>query len=568
MISQGSLMSAPNVKQRLDALRARGGRLVVVDPRRTETAARADRHLFIRPGTDAFLLFALVHVLFAENRVDPGRPAAFTDGIAALRALAEPFAPEAVARVTGIEADAIRALAREFSDAPSAACYGRVGTCTQRFGTLSSWLVDVVNVLTGNLDRPGGAMFPRPATGQAEPHVWDGAPLPYARWRSRVRGLPEFDGQLPAAVMAEETESAGEERMRGFVTVSGNPVLSTPNGDRLRRALEQLEFMVSIDIYLNETTRHADVILPSTTQLEHPNYDFLFQGTAVRNFARWSPRVFEPSPEARDLGHVLTEVAARMNGATADALDDLLFGGMLATFVGKPGSPCADVTPALARAKLGDARGPERLLDLMLRAGPFGDHFDDAAEGLSLATLEALPHAVDLGPLEPRLPGMLRTEGRRLDLVPELLVEDVARLRAALAEPRDDGRLLLIGRRQMRSMNSWLHNVPGLAKGRERCRLLVSPADAERLALREGEPAKVRSRAGEVTARVTVSDEMMPGVVSLPHGYGHTDPAVRLSVATARQPGSNSNQLCDEQLIDAPSGTSVANGIPVEVSPA
>ena len=570
MISQGSLMSAPNVKQRLDALRARGGRLVVVDPRRTETAARADRHWFIRPGTDAFFLFALIHVLFAENRVDLGRLAVFTDGIAALRALAESFTPEAVAPVTGIEADAIRALAREFSDAPSAACYGRVGTCTQRFGTLSSWLVDVVNVLTGNLDRPGGAMFPRPATGQTEPHVWDGAPLPYARWRSRVRGLPEFDGQLPAAVMAEEmeAESAGEERMRGFVTVSGNPVLSTPNGDRLRRALEQLEFMVSIDIYLNETTRHADVILPSTTQLEHPNYDFLFQGTAVRNFARWSPRVFEPSPEARDLGHVLTEVAARMNGATADALDDLLFGGMLATFVGKPGSPCADVTPAVARAKLGEVRGPERLLDLMLRAGPFGDHFDDAAEGLSLATLEAVPHAVDLGPLEPRLPGMLRTEGRRLDLVPEMLVEDVARLRAALAEPRDDGRLVLIGRRQMRSMNSWLHNVPGLAKGRERCRLLVSPADAERLALCDGEPAKVRSRAGEVTARVTVSDEMMPGVVSLPHGYGHTDPAARLSVAIARQPGSNSNQLCDEQLIDAPSGTSVANGIPVEVSPA
>jgi anaerobic selenocysteine-containing dehydrogenase len=326
--------------------------------------------------------------------------------------------------------------------------------------------------------------------------------------------------------------------------------------------------MVSIDIYLNETTRHADVILPSTTQLEHPNYDFLFQGTAVRNFARWSPRVFEPSPEARDLGHVLTEVAARMNGATADALDDLLFGGMLATFVGKPGSPCADVTPAMARARLGDARGPERLLDLMLRAGPFGDHFDDTAEGLSLAALEAVPHAVDLGPLEPRLPGMLRTEGRRIDLAPEMLMEDVARLRAALAEPRDDGRLVLIGRRQMRSMNSWLHNVPGLAKGRERCRLLVSPVDAERLGLREGEPAKVRSRAGEVTARVRVSDEMMPGVVSLPHGYGHTDPAARLSVATARQPGSNSNQLCDEQLIDVPSGTSVANGIPVEVSPA
>ncbi|MHC4491848.1 MAG: molybdopterin-dependent oxidoreductase [Planctomycetota bacterium] len=571
VISQGSLMSAPNVKQRFAALRARGGRLVVVDPRRSETAACADRHLSIHPGTDAFFLLALVHVLFDEDRVDPGRLAAFSDGIETLRRLAGPFPPDAVASVTGIEAGAIRVVASEFAAAPSAVCYGRIGTCTQRFGTLASWLVDVVNVLTGNLDRPGGAMFPRPATGQTEPHVANAAPLPYARWRSRVRGLPEFDGQLPVAAMAEEmeAESAGGDRIRGFVTVCGNPVLSSPNGERLGRALEQLEFMVSIDVYRNETTRYADVILPTTTQLEHANYDFLFQGTAVRNFARWSPRVFEASPGAKDLGRVLTEVAARMNGATAEALDDLLFGGMLATFVGRPGSPCADMTIEAARAKLGAVRGPERLLDLMLRAGPFGDRFDDAAEGLSFAKLERVPHALDLGPLEPRLPEMLRTEGGRLDLAPEILVKDVERLRQALAEHReDDGRLVLVGRRQMRDMNSWLHNVPGLAKGRDRCRLLVSPVDAERLGLREGEPAKVRSRAGAVTARVTVSDEMMPGVVSLPHGFGHGDPAARLSVAAAMQPGANSNQLCDEHLVDAPSGTSVANGIPVEVSPA
>lgn len=570
LVSAGSLMSAPNARRRLREIRARGARLVVVDPRRTETAALADRHLFIRPGSDAFFLFALVHVLFAEGLVELGHLAAFTDGIEGLRELAAPFAPEAVAAATGIEAADTRALAREFAAAPRAACYGRIGTCTQEFGTLASWLVDVVNVLTGNLDRPGGAMFPRPATGQAEPHLWDGAPLPYGRWRSRVRGFPEFEGQLPSAVMPEEMEeaAAGDERIRGFVTVAGNPVLSAPGGERLRRALAGLEFMVSIDIYLNETTRFADVILPTTTQLEHANYDFLFQGTSVRNMARWSPRVFDPPPGARDLGQVMIEVAARTCGATAEALDELLFRGMLATFVGKPGSPCERVSPEEALVRLGDERGPERLLDLMLRAGPYGDHFDDAAEGLSLAKVQQAPHALDLGPLEPRLPGMLRTRGQRLELIHEILTEDVERLRLRLGERRERSRMLLVGRRQMRNMNSWLHNVPGLAKGRERCTLLVNPEDADRLGLCDGGRAEIRSRAGAVRAPVVVSDEMMPGVVSLPHGFGHGDPQTRLVVARRLQPGVNSNQLCDDLLLDHPSGTGVTNGIPVEISPA
>jgi anaerobic selenocysteine-containing dehydrogenase len=570
LASNGSLMSAPNAKQRLRELRRRGGKLVVVDPRRTETAEIADRHHFIRPGTDAYLLFAMVNALFADGLVRPGRLAAFTDGIEDLRRLAASFTPEAVAPVTGIDPEAVRTLAREFALAPRAVCYGRIGLCTQEFGTLASWLVDVVNLLTGNLDRAGGAMFPRPATGQTEPHLWDGSSLLYGRWRSRVRGFPEFEGQLPVAVMAEEMEaaSAGEERARALVTVCGNPVLSSPNGVRLSRALEELEFMVSVDIYLNETTRHADLILPTTTQLEHTNYDFLFQGTAVRNFARWSPRVFEPPGGLRDLGDTLVEVAARARGVAAEQLDALLFGGMLAALVGRPGTPCAGVSPETARAKLAGRRGTERLLDLMIRSGPYGDAFDDAAPGLSLAKLEREPRAVDLGPLEPRLPEMLRTEGRRIRLVHEILEKDVARLRAGLAARRDPERIVLVGRRQMRNMNSWLHNLPALARGRDRCTLLVSPKDAARVGLADGARARVRSRVGEVEAPVAVSEEMMPGVVSLPHGFGHTDPQTRLGVARARQPGACSNQLCDEDAMDLPSGTSVANGIPVELAPA
>jgi len=569
LISQGSLMSAPNAKRRFADLRARGGRLVVVDPRRTETADVADRHVFIRPGGDALWLFALVNVLFAEDRVDPGRLAEFTDGVEEIRRLAEPFTPEAVAPATGIDPDVTRSIAREFSAAARAACYGRIGTCTQEFGTLASWLVDVVNALTGNLDREGGALFPRPATGQGERHVWNGLAPQHGRWRSVARDFPEFEGQLPVACFAEEleAEAAGDARARALVTICGNPVLSSPNGARLGRALDQLDFMVSIDIYRNETTRHADVILPTTSHLERENYDFLFQGTAVRNFARWSPQIFEPEAGLPDLGRVLLEVAGRANGTTADTLDELLFSGMLATFVGKPGTPAADVTVEQARERLGDERGWQRLLDLMLRTGPYGDGFDDAAEGLSLAKLAGGSHAVDLGPLESRLPGLLRNETGRLDLAPAYVTADVARLRGALVRRREDGALVMVGRRQLRNMNSWLHNLRPLAKGRDRCTLLVSPKDADRLGLADGASARVRSRVGEVVARVAVSDEMMPGVVSLPHGFGHTDPGVGLSVASSLQPGANSNQLCDEEALDPPSGTSVANGIPVEVAP-
>lgn len=568
VVSQGSLMSAPDMRSRLRALRARGARVVVVDPRRTETAELADRHVFIRPGSDAFLLLAIVHTLFAEGLVRPGRLAEFTDGIADLGRTADEFPPEAVAAITGIAAEEIRRLARELAAAPRAVCYGRFGTCTAEFGALACWLIDAVNLLTGNLDRPGGFMFPRPATGHCEPAEQDSGPVPYGRFRSKVRGFPEFDGQLPAAVIAEEIDSAGEQRIRAMVTVAGNPVLSTPNGERLSRALESLDFMVSVDIYLNETTRHAQVILPTTTSFEDDNFDFLFQTTSVRNMVRWSPRVVEPAAQARPHWRVITEIAARLNDTTVEAYDGFVFEGMLATFVGRPGTRCAEVSPELARTKLGTEPGPARLIDLMLRAGPYGDRFDDCAEGLSLEKLRRVPHAIDLGPLEPRLPDLLKTPGRRIPLAHDLLLGDVPRLRRRLLEGPVHGQIVLVGRRQLRSMNSWLHNVESLARGRERCTLLVHPQDAARLGLREGARARIRSRVGDLHTPVEISDEMMPGVVSLPHGFGHALPGTRLSVATRHQPGVNANQLADELLLDELSGTSVLNGIPVDVSPA
>ncbi|MEE9607672.1 MAG: molybdopterin oxidoreductase family protein [Myxococcota bacterium] len=567
LASNGSLMTAPDVPGRIRRLRERGGRLVVVDPRRSETARVADEHVFIVPGTDALFLFALVHTLFSEKLVDLGRLEAFTRGVEEVRLLAKDFAPEAVAPATGVAADVTRRLAREFAGSAPAACYGRIGTCTQEFGTLASWLVDVLNTLTGNLDRPGGAMFPRPATGPAVPRARRRGRVAVGRWHSSVRGLPEAFGELPSAALAEEIDSAGDERIRALVTVAGNPVLSTPNGARLARALETLEFMVSVDIYVNETTRFADVILPPTSLLERSNYDIAFGGFSVRNVAKFSPQVLKAPQDSREQWEILAEIAGRVNGANAEAVDELVLSHLLSQLVGGTDTGCPHVSAEEAKQKLGDARGPERVLDLMLRAGPYGDRFDEASDGLSLAKLREAEHGLDLGALEPRLPELLDTASGAVELAPELIVADVPRLRTRLDELRHEDQLLLVGRRHLRSNNSWMHNVHALAKGRERCTLLVNPADAERLGLRDGGRARVRSRAGELEAPVVVSDEMMPGVVSLPHGFGHTGDGVQLRVARDHA-GVNSNLLTDESRVDPLSGNGVLNGIPVELAPA
>ena len=561
IVSQGSLMSAPGIKKKLRDVQDRGGRFVVVDPRRTESADVADEHLFIRPGSDAYFLFSLVNVIFREDLVSLGRLEAFTDGVEEIRILAEEFSPEATASATGIPAETTQRIARELASHPHACVYGRIGTCTVEFGTLASWLIDVVNILLGRYDEPGGMMFPRPATGQHEP----GNPMPpiaIGPYRTAARGLPMIDGHLPASAFAEELdpERAGEKRVRALVITCGNPVLSMPAGDQIEKGLESLEFMVAVDIYLNETTRHADLILPTSPQLTFENFDFLCQSTAVRNHVRYGEQVFEPEPEEKRSWEVYLELAARLNNAKPEAFDDISVMQNATRFAGKLGLDVNDVL-----RELGDGRGPMRIVDLQLRCGPYGDHFGKNPDGLNLKKVKAARAAVDLGPLTPRFPDILRTEGRRVNLADPLITNDVARLSGRLEDFASPTGLLMIGRRQSRGMNSWLHNLPNLAKGKTRCILLVHPDDAKARGLAHAKRARISSRSGELEVEIEISDEMMPGVVSLPHGFGHAGKGLRLDVAKTKQPGVNANALTDAEPLDLPSGTSVANGIPVEV---
>ncbi|MGZ4170532.1 MAG: molybdopterin-dependent oxidoreductase [Solirubrobacteraceae bacterium] len=573
LASNGSLMTAPDMRGRLRALRTRGGKLVVIDPRRTRTAAEADEHHFIRPGTDALLLFALVHVLFEEDLADPGEKLTpLSDGIEEVRELARPFAPEAIAAACGIPADTIRRMAQELAAAPTAAVYGRIGTCTQEFGTLASWLVDVLNLLTGNLDREGGAMFPLGAAGHSnaagEPGRGRGARL--GRFASRVRGLGEVLGELPVVCLAEEIDTPGEGQVRALITLAGNPAISTPNSERLAAAMATLDFMVSVDVYVNETTRHADVILPAPSPLRRGHYDLALYLFAVRNVAHYSPPVLEPDPAIPDEWVTLLRLAGVAAGMGPDAdvtaLDDGVARLAVARELETPGSSVAGRTPDEVLEALEPRVGPERLLDLMLRSGPYGDGFGARTEGgLSLAALQDAPHGIDLGPLQPRLPGALRTPSGRIELAPEPIVADVARLREAVHRNPGDGPVL-VGRRHLRSNNSWMHNLPMLVRGPAQCTLHVHPEDAERYGLADGAPAVLRSRTGSVEAQVEITDAVMPGVVSLPHGWGHDAGNARLTVASAHA-GANSNVLSDEQLYDALSGNAVLNGIPVSLAP-
>ena len=568
--SNGSLMTAPDVPGRLRELRKRGGRFVVIDPRRTRTAAEADEHHAIRPGADAYFLFALVHVLFEERLVRLGRLAEHVAGLDALRAAAADFTPERVAPRCDIAASEIRRLARDLARARSAAVYGRIGTCTQRFGSLASWLIDVLNVLTGNLDQPGGAMFTKPASGAGHTRGTPGRGkgVRFGRRHSRVRGLPEVFGEFPAACLAEEIETPGDGQVRALITVAGNPVLSTPNGARLDAALGQLDCMISLDIYLNETTRHADVILPGLSPLEQPHYDLALRQLAIRNVATYSPALFPvpdgQQPEWRTVLRLLGILMGQGAQADVDALDDFVALQLVEQTLGAANSPLAGREAHEILAALAPRRGPERLLDLLLRAGPYGDRFGAVPDGLTLAQLEAAPHGLDLGALEPRIPEVLRTPSGKIELAPELLLGDVARLRAGLDAAADD--VVLIGRRELRSNNSWMHNAPVLVKGKARCTLWVHPEDARRFGLQDGRRARVRSRVGSIDVPVEVTDAIRPGVVSIPHGWGHDLPGIQLGVASAH-PGVNCNRLVDELDLDPLSGNAVLNGVPVEIAP-
>jgi anaerobic selenocysteine-containing dehydrogenase len=569
--SNGSLATAPDWPGRIEALTGRGGTLVVVDPRRTRTAEAASQHIAIRPGADPFLLMALVNVLAGDGLVDTGAAGEHLAGVDEVLALAEPFTPEAVESVTGVDADAIRRLAHDLAAAPTACVYGRIGTTTALYGTLTSWLVDVLNALTGNLDRPGGAMFTRAAAGAANtrgtPRYGRGVTL--HRRRSRVRGLGETLGELPVACLAEEIDTPGDGQVRALVTVAGNPVLSTPNAGRLDAALETLDLYVAVDPYINETTRHADVILPPPTPLQKGHYDLALLQLALRNVANYSPPVLPLDDGQLDEWHVLAKLALIAQGMGADAdpavVDDLVVQTLVGAAVADETGPVAGRDPAEIVALLGERTGPERLIDLMLRTGPYGEGFGAGPGGLSLDVLLANPHGIDLGPLEPRLPDVLRTPSGMVELAPDPIVADVGRLRAALDVPT--GGMTLVGRRDLRSNNSWMHNVEVLVKGRPRCTLHVHPDDASRLGLADGAPADVASRTGKVTVPVEVTDAIRPGVVSIPHGWGHDLDGIELGVAR-RHAGVNSNLLADDELIDPLSGNAVLNGIPVEVAPA
>jgi anaerobic selenocysteine-containing dehydrogenase len=570
LVSNGSLLTAPDMRGRLRRIRDRGGKVVVVDPRRTRTADEADEHHFIRPGTDALLLAAMACTLVEEELDTPGRLATLSNGLELVREVVRGFPPEAVAEPCGIPAGEIRRMARELAAADRAAVYARIGTCTQEFGTLASWLVDVLNVLTGNLDREGGAMFAQAAAGQRNS---SGAPgsgrgVRFGRWASRVRGLPETYGELPVACLAEEIETPGEGQVRALITVAGNPLVSAPNAGRLERAVDTLDFMLAVDIYVNETTRHADVILPGPEPLEKSHYDVALYQLAARNVANYSPPVIagDGPPEWEVLLRLTGVVTGQGPNVDVDALDRLVIETLVRREVAIPGSAVEERDPDELLAALEPRRGPQRLLDFMLRTGPYGDGLGNDPQGLTLETLERSPHGVDLGPLRPRLPDALRTPSGRIELAPEPIVDDLERLRAALRRPRNGG-LVLIGRRQLRSNNSWMHNLPALVKGKERCTMHVHPDDADRLGLEDGRQALLRSAAGELEAPVEITDAIMPGVVSIPHGWGHDAAGARLRVA-AEHAGVNSNLLADESMVEPLSGNAILNGIPVEVAPA
>jgi anaerobic selenocysteine-containing dehydrogenase len=578
-VSNGSLLTAPDMPGRLRALRRRGGKLVVIDPRRSQTARHADEHHFIRPGSDAFLLAAMVHTLFDENLVRLGRLEPYVSGVEEVRALVQPLSPEAVSAQSGIDAPTIRRITREIAAAPTAAVYGRIGTCTQEFGTLASWLVDVVNVLTGNFDNPGGAMLTKPALAGTPTNrgaSGRGKGARFGRWRTRVRGLPEFFGELPVAALAEEIDTPGDGAIRALVTFGGNPSVSTPNVARLTSALESLDFMVCVDLYLHETSRLADVVLPAPSPMQQAHYDVLLNSLAVRNVARFAPPAValdEGQPPEWEIMCRLSAVVASAGAGgddaariTAEQIDDLTFAKAVEQSITDPSATVYGRDRDEIIAATDGACGPERLLDLLLRAGPYGEGYGANPSGLTLQALKDAPNGIDLGPLQPRIPEALRTASGTIELAPAPLIDDARRLLQRLAETAavDGPGMVLIGRRDLRSNNSWMHNIDMLVRGKPRCTLFVHPDDATRLGLADGGSARVTSRAGEVVAPVEVTDEIMPGVVSLPHGWGHGMRGSRQTVA-AEYAGVNSNLLTDETLIDPLSGNAVLNGIPVRV---
>jgi len=564
VISHGSLMTMPDAPGRLKAVVGRGGKLVVIDPRRTETARIATEHQFIRPGTDAAFLLALVHTLFDEGLVKLGAADNLIDGLDTVKAAVREFAPEAAAAFCGIPAPVIRRIAREFAAAGSAACYGRLGTCVQEFGTLASWGCDLVNLLTGNLYRPGGVMFTTPAAPLNM--LSKGKGFRIGRWKSRVSGQPEVSGMIPSSTMGEEILTPGDGQVRAMVLLMTNPVRSAANSEQLEAAFASLDFLVAVDFYINETTRHAHIILPTPSPAEEPNYEVGLYSLSVRNVAKWSWPV-ESRTECPRAWEVFSKLSAKLMGADALSLkdfDDFVFRQLAEGAVARADS-WAGLTVEEVLADLGGSFGPERIVDMLVRIGSYGDGFGRRPGGLTLAKVKASVHGIDLGPLGPRLREIINTTSGMIELSAPLFMNDLGRLRARMgAQTQTD--MVLIGRRDLRCSNSFMHNLPALVKGRDRCTLQISRHDAGRIGLADGSSARVSSRVGSVVAPVEVTEDLMPGVVSLPHGWGHDVEESRLSVAKAHA-GVNTNVLTDDRAYDQASGTAVLFGTPVTIEP-
>jgi anaerobic selenocysteine-containing dehydrogenase len=543
-------------------LRARGGQIVVVDPRRTETADVADEHVFIRPGGDVFLLLGMAHTLFAEKLVNLGRLERHIAGLELLESAVAGFAAEKISTRCGIPAETIRSLARTLSAAKHAVVYGRVGTCTQEYGTLCNWLIDLLNILTGHFDEPGGAMFPKAAALQSNTmgNAGSGKGIATGRRKSRVSGAPEVLGEFPMSCLAEEIQTPGDGQVKALITVASNPALSSPNGERLSAAMDQLEFMVSLDIYVNETSRHADVILPGTSPLEDSHYDVAFSQLSYRNHARYSHPVFPREADRPEEWQVILRLVGIIQGKGAAADINQIDDGLLMDDLRHTAGPFADHIFKAGSHR----RGVERLLDLGLRAGPYGDQFGMKPDGLNLEKVQAAEDGIDLGALAPRVPEVLRTPSGKIELAPAMLIDDLKRPAADLERATPE--LVIVGRRQLHGNNSWMHNLPVLAKGAARCIALVNPTDAVRLGLEDGGRARIEHDGRSIEAELEITDEMMPGVVSLPHGWGHDQPDTQLKIAAAN-PGANLNALMDENRRDPLSGNAVLSGMEVEMTP-
>lgn len=537
LVSNGSIMTAPNIRRRLQQLRARGGRLIVVDPRRTATAEQADQHVHIRPGTDVYLLAAMANVIWSEGLAKPAPP--YVRGMDVVMGALAPCSPEAASPVTGIEPEAIRDLARQLASAERAAVYARLGVCQSVYGTTAIWLVHLLNIMTGRLDAPGGWMLSRPAFDLPVIGARTTDLIGYDRWRSRLHQVPEVAAEFPSVTLADEILTDGPGRIRALVMIAGNPVLSVPDGRHMDAALADLEFCASIDYYRNESNRHADVILPPTAVFERVEFDLVFPAVSVRNQVRWGPAVLQPGADARSDAQILMELLARIESRTI-------------------GRRRAALRDRLRRALL-----PGLLVDIGLRIGPWGLR---SRKRLSLRKLKRHPHGLDLGPLTGCLPDRLMTKDRLIHLDQPAILADLPRVLAGLDHSNGD-RLLLIGRRHLRSNNSWMHNLPRLMGGTNNATLQVHPVDAHEHGLRDGDQAELSSTVGSIRVRVAVTDEVMPGVVCLPHGWGHGQRGGSGWSVASDSAGPSVNDITDRRRYDPLSGNAAVTALPVRLRP-